>query len=92
MERAFIVTSCIELQDRHDRVANPIKGNGLAIQEPLMRLDSRAIAQLGLARTRVIHRYWVTLAFSAFQLVAALAVKVDGSLVKFCWPLSLAKT
>lgn len=56
MERAFIVTSCIDLQDRHTRGADPIKGNGLEIQEPFMALDSRAIAQLALAERGVIHR------------------------------------
>jgi hypothetical protein len=67
-------------------------GNGCPIQGPLIERESRANAQLGIIGTRVIHRYWLTLAFIDFQLVLALAVKVEGSLVKFCWPLSLAKT
>ena len=92
MERAFIVTSCIEGQDRHERVPHPIKGNGRKIYGPAIAFDSCSIAQPGVARTRVIHRYWVTLAFIDFQLVLALAVTVAGSLVKPCWPASLAKT
>ena len=92
MQRAFIVTSCREAQDRHDRGSNPIMGNGRAIYRPSIVCESRSIAQPGLAKMRVIHSYWVALVLSVFQLALAFAVKVEGSLAKFAWPVSLAKT
>lgn len=59
-------------------------GNGRPIYRPLFDCESRANAQLGFIETRVIHRYWVTLVLSDFQLALALAVKVEGSLAKPC--------
>jgi hypothetical protein len=73
-ERAFIVTSRIRMQDRHDRHRTPIMSNGRLIYRPSIDCESRANAQLGFIETRVIHRYWVTLVFSDFQLALALAV------------------
>jgi hypothetical protein len=49
IERAFIVPSCVELQDRHNRGAHPITGNGRAIQAPFIVEESQSIAQLGSA-------------------------------------------
>src|SRR6478609_3920498 len=60
-ERTFIVTSCIEGQDKRDRHRTPIMGNGRLNYRPLIARESRSIAQLGFIGTRVIHRYWVAL-------------------------------
>ena len=49
-------------------------GKGRPIYRPLIDCESRANAQLGFIETRVIHRYWVTLVLSDFQLALALAV------------------